>query len=66
MRLEGQINLPADWKSHERASLRVEFVCKSYSCTGLKVSSLSVRNVSYKPYKGVRSVTQNGRFEIRC
>lgn len=66
VRLEGQVSLPADWKSNERVTLRVEFVCKSYSCTGIKVTSLTVRGVNYKPRKGARTVTQNGRFEIRC
>ena len=37
-----------------------------YSASGLKVASLRVENEESQPYKGVRSVTTAGCFEIRC
>ena len=34
-------------------------------CIRLQVDSLSVTNEKYKPYKGVRSITKAGKFQIR-
>ena len=40
---------------------------KMYAASGLRVEGLAIRNVAYKkPFKGVRSLTQAGRFEVRC
>jgi AP-3 complex subunit mu len=47
-------------------SLFVSFTVANYSTSGLKVASLRVENEEYQPYKGVRSITQAGRFEVRC
>lgn len=35
------------------------------SVSGLSVAGLQLTNESYKPYKGVRAVTQSGKFQIR-
>ena len=35
------------------------------SVSGLNVSGLSVTGEHYKPYKGVRNITQSGSFQIR-
>lgn len=35
------------------------------SISGLAVSSLQLVNEKYKPYKGVRTIAQAGRFQIR-
>mmetsp|Transcript_21841 Transcript_21841/g.30668 ORF Transcript_21841/g.30668 Transcript_21841/m.30668 type:complete len:150 (+) Transcript_21841:121-570(+) len=36
------------------------------SCSGLAVNGLSLSNVNYKPYKGVRNIAKSGRYQIRC
>jgi AP-3 complex subunit mu len=41
---------------------QVKMLCLS----GLKVDGLAIRGVKYKPFKGVRSVTQAGKFQVRC
>ena len=47
-------------------SLFVTFKVTMYSASGLKVASLRVENEEYQPYKGVRSITRAGTFEVRC
>jgi AP-3 complex subunit mu len=36
------------------------------SVSGLTVSGLSVTGETYRPYKGVRNITQSGNFQVRC
>lgn len=36
-----------------------------FSTSGLKISALTVANERYKPYKGVKSITKSGKFQIR-
>jgi AP-3 complex subunit mu len=36
-----------------------------YAISGLKIDTLKVFNESYKPYKGVRSLTRAGKYQIR-
>ena len=47
-------------------SLFVSFKVSMYSASGLKVAGLRVDNVDYTAYKGVRSITRSGNFEVRC
>ena len=47
-------------------SLFVGFKMVMFSASGLKVASLRVENEEHQPYKGVRSITRAGRFEVRC
>ena len=47
-------------------SLFVQFKVTMHSSSGLKVNSLRVENEEHQPYKGVRSVTRAGTFEVRC
>jgi len=47
-------------------SLFVSFKVVMFSAGGLKVASLRVENEEHQPYKGVRSITRAGRFEVRC
>jgi len=42
-----------------------EFKIVMYTASGLKVDSLSLQNEKYKPYKGVRSITKAGKFQVR-
>lgn len=45
--------------------LEVHFRVNQYAASGLKVESLSLHNENYKPYKGVKSITQSGNFQVR-
>ena len=35
------------------------------SVSGLSVASLQLTNEAYKPYKGVRTIAQAGKFTVR-
>jgi len=63
--LEGSLTLPADYVPDERPVLSAEFSVKMFSASGLKVEGLAIRNVKYKPFKGVRILTKAGKFELR-
>jgi len=45
--------------------LEVHFKVNQFAASGLKVESLSLHNEGYKPYKGVKSITQSGNFQVR-
>ncbi|KAG0368445.1 AP-3 complex subunit mu-2 [Gamsiella multidivaricata] len=47
-------------------NIGVEFVINSHSLSGLKVDVLKLFNESYKPYKGVRTMTKAGRYQVRA
>jgi len=64
--LEGSISLPPDFVADEAPTITAEFVVKMTTASGLKVEGLAIRNVKYKPFKGVRSVVTAGKFQIRC
>jgi len=63
--LEGNLTLPPDYIPDERPTLTADFAVKMWSASGLKVEGLGIRNVKYKPFKGVRIVTKAGKFEVR-
>jgi len=64
--LEGTLALPQDFIPDETPTISAEFTIKMFCCSGLKVDGLAIRAVKYKAFKGVRSVTQAGKFQIRC
>jgi len=64
--LEGTISLPPDYVVDEAPTITAEFVVKMTTASGLKVEGLAIKNVKYKPFKGVRSVVTAGKFQIRC
>ena len=65
--LTGTVLLGPGRSSRELSlSLFVNFKVTMYSASGLKVASLRVENEEHQPYKGVRSITHAGRFEVRC
>jgi hypothetical protein len=45
--------------------LSVDFKVMGVTVSGLSVDSLAISNESYRPYKGVRSITKAGLFEVR-
>jgi len=64
--INGHISFPPDTKQPEESPVVLaEFKIQGQSISGLKVDSLSVTNEKYKPYKGVRSITKAGKFQIR-
>jgi len=64
--LEGTIVLPTDYTPDEMPTITAELTMKMFCISGLKVDGLAIRGVKYKPFKGVRSVTQAGKFQVRC
>jgi len=64
--LEGSLTLPADFKPDQAPTLRAEFVVKMLAASGLRVDGLAIRGVNYRPFKGIRSLTQAGKFTIRA
>ncbi|RIB24740.1 AP-3 complex subunit MU-1 [Gigaspora rosea] len=46
-------------------TITIDFLINMYAISGLKVDSLKIYNEAYKPYKGVRSMTKAGKFQIR-
>jgi len=50
---------------HCRPIIQVEFKIPKETLSGLRIENLSVVNEKYKPYKGMRTLTKAGRFEIR-
>jgi len=64
--LEGSISLPPDFVPDEAPTLTAEFTVKMTTASGLKVEGLAIKNVKYKPFKGVRSIVTAGKFQIRC
>ena len=37
----------------------------SASISGIQISALQLTNERYRPYKGVRTITKSGRFQVR-
>lgn len=64
--LEGTIALPQTFHSDSKPTLQVGFTIKTLSSSGLKVHNLSVHNIKYKPFKGIRSITKAGNYQVRC
>jgi AP-3 complex subunit mu len=47
-------------------SPQADFNIKMFALSGVKVDGLTISNVKYKPFKGFRTVTKSGNFQIRC
>jgi len=63
--LDGSVTMPQDWQGSGTPNVRVGFEIKGLSLSNLRVDSLAVHNVKYKPFKGVRHITKAGTFLIR-
>jgi len=48
-----------------KPTLMVDFKINMFAVSGLKVESLAMVNEAYKPWKGVRSITKAGKFQVR-
>lgn len=55
----------ADVTNGASETVQVVFQIPNYSVSGTRVSSVSVPNESYKPFKGVKYMTKAGRYSIR-
>lgn len=65
--LQGTVSLaPGSPFPETHPTCLVNFKCQMYAASGLKVDSLALKNENYKPYKGVRSFTEAGNFQVRC
>jgi len=64
--LTGTILLSTGAKPEENPPLQLSWKIPQASVSGLSVNGLSLVGESYRPYKGVRSITKSGRFQIRC
>jgi AP-3 complex subunit mu len=65
--LEGSVSLPPGAQLPDTpAIIMADFKIVMYAASGLKVDSLSLHTERYKPYKGVRSITRAGKFQVRC
>ena len=36
------------------------------SISGIQIAALQLTNERYRPYKGVRTITKSGRFQVRA
>lgn len=66
MTLTGKMVANGPRPTAEHPALQVCWKVPGASISGLTVAGLSVGGVSYKPYKGVRTVTRSGRYFVRC
>jgi len=65
-KLSGSFKLhPGSPKPEEVLTLLLGFTVRNVSLSGLKIEDLSISNVKYSPYKGVRSTLKAGKFQIR-
>mmetsp|Transcript_1873 Transcript_1873/g.1982 ORF Transcript_1873/g.1982 Transcript_1873/m.1982 type:complete len:456 (-) Transcript_1873:36-1403(-) len=66
--LTGTFLISGTDKPEENPPLGLSWKIPQSSVSGLTVSGLTLTGVNYgnKPYKGVRSLTKSGRFQVRC
>lgn len=65
--LSGSISLsPGAPPPESNPTVRVGFTVNMFSASGIKVDSLAIHNESYKPFKGVKTITKSGKFQVRC
>eukprot|EP00033_Pygsuia_biforma_P003237 GCRY01003549.1.p1 GENE.GCRY01003549.1~~GCRY01003549.1.p1 ORF type:complete len:408 (+),score=84.01 GCRY01003549.1:205-1428(+) len=63
--LTGSLTLNSTNEQKTHPTLNVHFKINGFSASGLKVDQLTITNVKYKPFKGVRSITTAGAFQGR-
>ena len=65
--LSGSVTLAPGGRPGRELSLTVlaEFKVSMYAASNIRVQSLRLDSEDYKPYKGVRTITQHGVFQIR-
>ncbi len=65
--LEGKIHFAGGVSMADicKPAIQVEWHCIGFLCSGLEVDSLNVANTNYSPFKGVKTLTKAGAFEVR-
>jgi len=64
--LQGSVSLAPGQPIPESAPIcLVDFKVTMFSASGIRVDSLTLHNENYKPYKGVRTITKAGKFQVR-
>ena len=64
--LEGKIQLGVgDSVPSGTPVVNVEWMVEGWAVSGLDVDSLSLQNVAYSPFKGVKCLSRSGKFEVR-
>lgn len=64
--LQGSVALAPGQPIPESAPIcLVDFKVTMFSASGIRVDSLTLHNENYKPYKGVRTITKAGKFQVR-
>lgn len=63
--LTGAVLLQPNSSFEEAPHIEMQWKVPLASISGLAVASLQLINERYKPYKGVRSIAQAGKFHIR-
>jgi AP-3 complex subunit mu len=56
----------ADWEACCVLPLELQWKLPTASVSGLSIGSLQLTNEAYKPYKGMRTMSQAGKFVVRC
>jgi AP-3 complex subunit mu len=64
--LTGTALLQPNSAYEETPDIELQWKVPLSSISGLSVASLQLVNERYKPYKGVRTIAQAGKFQIRC
>ncbi|KAJ8605631.1 hypothetical protein CTAYLR_000109 [Chrysophaeum taylorii] len=47
-------------------AIQVQWKVPAASVSGIQISALQLTNERYRPYKGVRTITKSGRFQVRA
>ena len=45
--------------------IHIDFKISNYTCSGICIDSVNIHNESYTPFKGGRSLTESGYYQIR-
>lgn len=62
--MSGKVIL-AGARLEESPPIGMEWKVPVSSISGIAIASLQLTNEQYKPYKGVRTITRSGRFQVR-
>lgn len=62
--LSGKVVL-GNAKLEENPPIEVHWKVAVASVSGIAIASLNLTNENYRPYKGVRTITRSGRFQVR-
>mmetsp|Transcript_8507 Transcript_8507/g.34989 ORF Transcript_8507/g.34989 Transcript_8507/m.34989 type:complete len:455 (+) Transcript_8507:111-1475(+) len=64
--LQGTLVIQGNANDADLPTIRLEWKVPAASVSGIGIAALQLTNEKYRPYKGVRTVTKSGRFQIRA